>query len=369
MALPNSLILASEVIGFISFAITLLTLVGVYADLIKTLRGAPTTIPIILGNLREEIRYEQLLCKEKLSEGDAFHVFPGRKPRKKSRHEYSRLLSHTLKHLWVEFCDLEKRFLITGEKAWNDPDSDDDGDRMEPDEKGTRRRRNNRPKMDVRQSYIRSRMGWIEAGLSRDRSTYYSTDLAHRFLWWWKREDINHLADQVQRIQIRRIERDTFETNELVKRGLKYYGRDFKVDVYHSSDDDTDRGGGGSGSDDGGGPKGTHVQHRRHSGVAASRTSHRRRSTNGNAARSGGFREVSEKEVIRRRASSPENSTPTRPPPRMASRRERPPRGSVVYEYEVVDPGRIHVEYESPRQDQRWREGRQRSYSRDRSPG
>ena len=83
----DSLILASEAIGFISFFFTLLTWLGVYISLLKTLRSAPADIPLVLGNMRDELLEERSLLRQRLREGDTWHVFRGRELRKKGNAE------------------------------------------------------------------------------------------------------------------------------------------------------------------------------------------------------------------------------------------------------------------------------------------
>lgn len=113
MAVPDSVIWASEVIGWISFAITLLTLLGVYRDLISTIRNAPGQIPIQLGNLRQEIEAERMVLRKRCREGDEFRVF-GQVGRVRSRSgsrrtmEVVQLLMKTVDKLWGEFKDVER---------------------------------------------------------------------------------------------------------------------------------------------------------------------------------------------------------------------------------------------------------------------
>src|ERR1700722_4620044 len=97
-----------------------------------------------------------------------------------------------------------------------------------------------------------------EAKISTDGENYYVTDLPHRFIWWRRKDDVMRLADQVQRIQIRRIERDMFETEELVRRCLR---------LLSGGDNGGDEeGSGGSGSDSGGGGGGGGMRKRRSAG-------------------------------------------------------------------------------------------------------
>lgn len=335
-----------------------------YADLIKSLRGAPSTIPLALGNLREEIQYEQAYIRRKLKHGDEFAVFSevSSRPRKQ-KHEFFRLMDQTLRHIWREFCDLERPFIIKGQTPWSLHSDELSGFSPDLDEKvsGSRRRRGSR-QPPRRESFVKNRMGMIEAGLSNDRGTYYNTDLFHRFLWWWKADDMSTLAGQVQRLQIRRIERDVYEADELVKRvyriqcgthGWNSGRRDDSDESYSDRDD-------GSGSDDGGGPpRGTVIRRRNGSGTAKARKRGRRskiRNSSGKA-----IREVYEREIVRpHRRSEPVAS----PRSENVGRNDRSRRGSVVYEYEVVNPGRIYVE--TSEVDRSRFRSRQRSYSRER---
>jgi hypothetical protein len=97
-----------------------------------------------------------------------------------------------------------------------------------------------------------------ESRIATDGASHYLTDLSHRFIWWQCKDDVTKLADQVQRIQIRRIERDVFETEELTRRCLRL--------LSGGGDDVGDRSGGSDGSDSDGGGGGLR-RRRRRSGV------------------------------------------------------------------------------------------------------
>lgn len=113
---------------------------------------------------------------------------------------------------------------------WGEEDVEEAGGSEvdEEEEKGSglrkrrRRRRNRRSGRGGRRRMgeLRSdREEWeaAEEDLRREGAKYYNTDVTHRFIWWQTKGDIKRLADQVQRIQIRRMERDIFETDELVR--------------------------------------------------------------------------------------------------------------------------------------------------------
>jgi hypothetical protein len=328
----ESLILASEAIGFISFGITLLTLLGVYRDLISTLRSAPTQIPLVLSNLRQELLCERAFLRQRALEGkDPFGVFPGklsglpgqgrverrRRERKGGReggkqHAYTRLLEVSINDLWLKFKMLERPFLVQGGLRaeavrkgdyWGEEDVEDvgSGESEVVDEKGGAvRRRKGRKK---RRGTVRSdREEWeaAEEDLHRETDKYYNTSLTHRFIWWQTRGDIVRLADAVQRLIIRRMERDIFETDELVRMLVRNSGI---ADVGARGR----RPGGGSGS----GSESEADSDVVSGGRSAQRRS-RPRPVSRSRSRGGAFREVEEHEVVRRPARpTPSTVSPT----------------------------------------------------------
>jgi hypothetical protein len=102
--MPSSLTLTSQILGFISFAITLLTLLGVYSDLISNLRKADVSISIILANLRQEILFEKAFVSRRLRHGDEFGVFPRRLRYLKGQSEKSRRAWGTLLQATLGSC-------------------------------------------------------------------------------------------------------------------------------------------------------------------------------------------------------------------------------------------------------------------------
>jgi hypothetical protein len=158
---------------------------------------------------------------------------------------------------------------------------------------------------------------------------------------WQSQSAVTSLLDQVQRIQIRRIERDVFEADELVKRCL---------DLLQRGNGRGRSGSGGRrpGSGGGGGGSRPRSQRSRQAGVKfPSRRS---------SAASGNFREVEEREVIRRRPEGEASNT--------GRRRERSPQPR--YEYEIVQPGRIVVDVEDTDAQRRPRIIPTQSYHRER---
>ncbi|KAK6375055.1 hypothetical protein LTR64_003172 [Lithohypha guttulata] len=365
MASLPTISIASITTGFISFFFTILTWLGVYVGLLKTLRSAPKDIPLTLSNLRQEIQSERAMLRERLKEGDRYHVFPGRQMRRVGKNEsHVGLLDTTLKQTWKNFRELEKAFItqghgvdgdedVEGEVRSNDGNSQfSDVERKYEGEKSghasslppATRRARDRARMRRRESHVTNRMGMWEAGLSLDRTTYYNTDLWHRVVWWWRRDDINSLNESVQRLQIRRIEWDMLETNALVRRGLAMIGSMSGEDPYHDC--------GERKGPQGKGPNGgSSVRTRRSQGVSRNgRAGNRSRELSRN-----GFREIYEKEIRRTRrrsaSASSESPSPTQTPSPMAkvagsitrTRSQAGPRRQSralsVVEYEVVNPG------------------------------
>lgn len=220
--------------------------IGVYRDLISTLRHADTSIPVLLGNLRQEIEAEKAFLRYRVREGDRYSVFPRsfRKHRRKRR-QVVQLLSLTIENLWQDFKNLERPFLIKNAFRAEEVRSGDYWGESDIDEK-------KRPQLDkVDEMQTHDRSGLAEAGAIQTQENYYRTDLVHRFIWWKSRTAVNDMLQQVQRIQIRRIERDVFETDELVKLCLKILDRKsggggHRGKVHGGSDSGSDGSGDGS---------------------------------------------------------------------------------------------------------------------------
>ena len=227
-------------------------------------------------------------------------------------------------------------------------------------------------------------VGMEEASVGID-DIYYRTDLSHRFIWWQTKGDVENLLEQVQRVQIRRIERDVFEIDDLVKRVLK------KMDGGR----DTGDSGSGSESDDRG-PRGGGVISRRGSrrgSGGGGRTTYESKETEivriPARSRAGSVRAVSQAGSVSRVASL---SPPRRRSPRLRERnaestaspveqrpsntaRRRAARDSRVsdgagYDYEVVRPGRdgtYVIDINSTGNRPGLRESQGQSYYRERS--
>ena len=290
---------------------------GVYRDLISTMRHADTMIPVQLGNLRQEIEAEKIFLRYRMRENDPYSVFPRafRKHRRK-RQAVSQLLSLTIDSIWQEFKNLERPFLIRNPfraeevrkgDYWGESDIDEKP-RARPDQ--------------TNEQKTHDRMGMAEAGLSPDQERYYRTDLVHRYMWWQSRNTVDDMLQQVQRIQIRRIERDAFETDELVKLCLR------KLDRQSGRGGRAGSRSGGSSRSDGGGDSGGLRRRSVRSRPGSVRMPSRRGSRSG-----GRFREVQEREAVRVRSENPARAKDSE----LSKPEQR-------YEYEVVQPGRIYVD-------------------------
>lgn len=154
---PSAISLASIITGWISFFLAILTWLGVYISLILTVKSAPEQIPLVLGNLRQELQSEKSLLKHRIKEGDRFGVFPGRQVRRIGKNEsHIILMEASLNTTWKQFKALGGRFILKGnqrsmgevEDTWSSMDSESSGDGKEKwmDEKGGFKGRVNRRK-------------------------------------------------------------------------------------------------------------------------------------------------------------------------------------------------------------------------------
>ena len=371
MAALAPISLASIIIGFISFSITLLTLLGVYRDLISTLRSAGKHIPITLANLRQEILFEKAFVSRRVKHGDDFHVFPKKLCYVKlpngqwvrTKKASANLLEATIRDLWTEFKMLERPFLIRSDlraKAVAKGDYWGEEDVQEKPRRGLRRGRGRREAKAVTDEEAQED---AEGEIGKHQG-YYKTDLSHRWIWWHTKADVDNLMNQVQRLQIRRMERDLYETDELVKRLVRSGG-----------DEDERTSGSGSGNSSDGGSRRRSVAG---VGMVRSRVGSRGGSVRGvriPPSRRGsgvgrGVREVVEREIVRRPAGSPRRERQSEMEASNTGRRRD--RRDLTVEYEVLRPGSVYVDPASrPRRGQSYVEdtrsiGRRRSYSRER---
>ena len=364
---------------------------GVYRDLISTMRAAPRQIPITLGNIRQELISEREQLRRKIRRcTDAHHIqittgagnvagnfrgsnFKGRGPQE----EVLYLLNRTIKDLWNEFKSLERPFLVKNPRRaeaiargdyWGEGDVDM-GEKGERD--GGGRGNSRRATMPADEENL---------GMGTDGATYYRTDFGHRFIWWQNKDAVVRLADQVQRIQIRRIERDVWETEQMVRLVL---GRIVSGGGFGEGEGSEDSGSssGPDGGDGGGGRGGGGVTRRRRSARVAEQQKRRGTSRSGSVPGGALRTETMERETVKVRGDTTRDSGTDRdrPPPRRRRdsedldrerERERPPpprprgrRGSTTYEilrpgdqdsvFEIVRPGDRGSGYEVIRPEER----------------
>ncbi|OAL31876.1 hypothetical protein AYO22_00746 [Fonsecaea multimorphosa] len=164
------------------------------------MRKADTTIPLKLGNLRQELEEERALLRYRCREGDPYGVFPSLRKRTRKQREVSLLLQSSIEKLWLQFKNIERPFLIGNSLRAEQVQRGDYWGESDIEEK---------PRARPDKTRTRDRVDLAEAGLAPDQQPrYYRTDLAHRFIWWQSVSAVEDMLNQVQRIQIRRMERD-----------------------------------------------------------------------------------------------------------------------------------------------------------------
>ena len=162
-----SIFVVSAVIGFISFAFTFFTFLRVFWESITTMWAAPKEVKGYMDNLRSELYGERDYFKEA--------VRSSKSKRKGATRNHSdigtlKILNDSVKHMMRQFKKMEEPFL-------RDP----------PSEK----------EMDMEKSDFTMRGDYVNMGLG------------HRYVWLRTKPDLITLADQVTRIQTRRLAFDT----------------------------------------------------------------------------------------------------------------------------------------------------------------
>lgn len=157
---------ASSIVGFTSFTFTFFTFLGVFRETLLTLWAAPKEARTHLDNLRSELHGERAYFKSMLRRS---------RSRSKTAKTHAdlgplRLLNDSVKELMRDFRKLEEPFL-------NEP----------PDER----------EKDVERSQ------------ESVRGDYAAMTLRRRWKWMRRKGDVMVMADQVNRIQTRRIACDT----------------------------------------------------------------------------------------------------------------------------------------------------------------
>ncbi|KAI3394185.1 hypothetical protein diail_3140 [Diaporthe ilicicola] len=228
---PPTLSYVSFVIGIISFIITVLNLFALYANFVATIRSAPIEIRDALGNLRAQLLEEREALRQQtrelrnkkaqMREGRrSLHPAHAGRARSSSRNGLSPRPStgnlrggtgaaqayalsysdqtlglhyQTVRDLWRQFKSLERPFLVSSPAraeavhrgdVWTEKDL--------VDEKALRE--------DIELHG--------ESGSFADWSAFYRCDFVHRFIWWQSKSDVVKLADEVQRVMLRRMERE-----------------------------------------------------------------------------------------------------------------------------------------------------------------
>ncbi len=138
------------------------------------MRNAGTTIPLMLGNLRQELEEERALLRHRCREGDRYDVFPSLRKRTRKQRAVSLLLQSTIDKIWQEFRNVERPFLIKSPIRAEQVAKGDYWGESDLDEKAR-----------GRPDKAKDRMDEVEAGLQSDpQQRYYRTDMAHRFIWY-----------------------------------------------------------------------------------------------------------------------------------------------------------------------------------------
>lgn len=184
----------SSILGIVSFVLTFFNLIGIYADAVRTLMNAPTEIRDALANLRLELieerdayrKYRRRLRKSGAGKEKSNIARGGAT----SKEDVLMIMGDTINDLWGTFKSLERPFLVRNPRRAREIQRGDYWGESDLDEKDRH----------------------VDEERNEDNlKTYYQCDFLHRFLWWRSKASINSLADQVQRIQIRRIEWHTTE--------------------------------------------------------------------------------------------------------------------------------------------------------------
>jgi hypothetical protein len=186
---------ASIVIGFVSFTLTLLTLLRVTWDNIQTLTSAPNQVYFSLANLQQSLyeerdalrRAAKVRSHSRRYSGTSKYGDPLVDPYAHNHGRYEdgpttgadmRVLQETVRKLCRDFKRLEKPFLR--ELAGVNGDKEFDGD-------------------------VNERYRYRESGFEDD---YEQMTLAHRFTWLRTKSAVDNLWVRLERVQLRRMARE-----------------------------------------------------------------------------------------------------------------------------------------------------------------
>lgn len=250
-AFPETLAYVSFIIGLVTLGLTILNVLALYADVLGTLRAAPQESRDALGTLRaqlleerealrqqtRELRAKKQLVRDKTNTCNTSRRAPASRqqhpahrgrPRSASRSfDNLRSIIHTTKNniygltyaeqtlglhcqtvrdLWRKFKVLERPFLVLPNDAVRAEQVHQGAPWGEDDivnEKGVR---------EDLEMHGEVGSGVISGGSSSDGNSHYSVlyqcGFVHRFIWWQSKKDVVKLADTVQTVMLRRMERE-----------------------------------------------------------------------------------------------------------------------------------------------------------------
>ncbi|CAN8104898.1 unnamed protein product [Discula destructiva] len=269
-AFPPTLSYVSFVIGISSFALIILNLLALYANFMATIRRAPEEIRDTLGNLREQLLEEREALRQQTRElrnkkaqirdlRRSLHPAHAGRPRSSSRggvtssysngnlrgtyttltHSEQTLSLHyqTIRDLWRQFKSYERPFLVSS-GANKAGAIHKGGTWIEDDllnEKGLHE------DMELHG----------EAGSTANYSALYQCDFVHRFIWFQSKASVLKLADTVQGVMLRRMEREVTNCRMMLRQIRD--GGDGPEDI---NSPQFDGGGGGGGGGPGRGSRG-----------------------------------------------------------------------------------------------------------------
>ncbi|KAL9623443.1 MAG: hypothetical protein Q9160_002336 [Pyrenula sp. 1 TL-2023] len=191
----------SSVLGIISFVLTFFNLLGIYADAVRTVMNAPSEIRDNLANLRLELleergayrRYRRYLRRSGAGKERSTVARGGAT----NKEDVLTVMGNTIRDLWTNFKSLERPFLVRNPRRAREIQRGDYWEESDLDEKGRH----------------------VDEERNEDNlKTYYDCDFMHRFLWWRSKAAVTSLMNQVQRLQIRRIEWHATETGNTLGR-------------------------------------------------------------------------------------------------------------------------------------------------------
>ncbi|KAL8768964.1 MAG: hypothetical protein Q9194_005564, partial [Teloschistes cf. exilis] len=171
---------ASIIVGFISFVVTFFTFLRVFWDSLQTMYRAPKEVQQMLDNLRTELYGERAYFKNAIKQAKSKKT-PAREPLEITPLS---ILNDSIKSMMRDFRSLEAPFLVDEEEA-------DD--------------------LDIEKS-----------GKVSLRGSYGRMDFRRRFIWLHTKDDFVTMANQVTRIQARRIAYETSNTLSCVREVEKH---------------------------------------------------------------------------------------------------------------------------------------------------